>query len=134
LKNGTFLPDTEICIFIKEKKAYFNTKLPKDFYNKWWLTPRQKNDNHPTPKPPEIIRNHILLSSKLGDLILDPFVGSGTTAIEAKRCGRHYIGIDIKKSYCELAAKSLSQVTISNYAKIGIPTRNHQIKMVEVGA
>lgn len=65
------------------------------------------NDLHPTEKPPNLCRKIINSFAKLDDLILDPFMGSGTTLIAAKQLGRHAIGIEIEEKYCEIAAKRL---------------------------
>jgi len=65
--------------------------------------------DHATPKPVDLINNIIRHSSDEGDLILDPFLGSGTTAYCAKKLGRKCIGIEIAPKYCEIAAKRCSQ-------------------------
>jgi len=62
---------------------------------------------HPTPKPLRLIEKLIVDFSKEGDVVLDPFVGSGTTAVAAKKLKRKYIGIDISEKYCEVAKKRL---------------------------
>ena len=61
--------------------------------------------NHPCPKPLALIVRLIEHFSEPGDLIFDPFCGSGTTCVAAKVLGRHYIGIDISPEYCEIARK-----------------------------
>ena len=60
---------------------------------------------HPTQKPLELMIWCVEHNSKEGDLILDPFCGSGTTCVAAKMLDRHYIGIDISEKYCEIARK-----------------------------
>jgi site-specific DNA-methyltransferase (adenine-specific) len=64
---------------------------------------------HPAPFPEALARDHILSWSNEGDIVLDPFSGSGTTAKMAKHNGRRYIGIEINPEYCEIAAKRLEQ-------------------------
>ena len=64
---------------------------------------------HRTEKPVELIKFLIESYSKQGDLILDPFLGSGTTAVCAKKLNRKCIGIEIEEKYCEIAAKRCSQ-------------------------
>lgn len=64
---------------------------------------------HPTMKPEPLMCELVTLFSDPGDTILDPFMGSGTTLVAAKRLGRKAIGIEIEEKYCEIAAKRLSQ-------------------------
>jgi DNA modification methylase len=66
-------------------------------------------DQHPTEKPVALPAFFIGLHSQAGDLILDPFMGSGTTLRAAKDLGRRAIGIEIEEKYCEIAAKRMSQ-------------------------
>lgn len=65
---------------------------------------------HPTQKPEELLRKVILASSNEGDIILDPFVGSGTTVVCAKQLGREWIGIDNKEEYLKWAVDRLQNV------------------------
>jgi len=62
---------------------------------------------HPNEKPEGIVT--ALLEANKGDVILDPFLGSGTTAVAAKILGRKCVGIEISEKYCEIAAKRCSQ-------------------------
>lgn len=64
---------------------------------------------HPTQKPVEVIRYCIENSTEADQTILDPFLGSGTTAVAAKQLGRHFIGMEIEPKYCEIAERRLSQ-------------------------
>jgi site-specific DNA-methyltransferase (adenine-specific) len=68
-----------------------------------------ENFLHPTEKPIELVNWFIGLSTKEGDTVLDPFVGSGTTLRAARDMGRRAIGIEIEEKYCEIAAKRLEQ-------------------------
>lgn len=70
-------------------------------------TESPKRVRHPTPFPEELPRRLILLYTGVGDSVLDPFLGSGTTAVAAKRLGRHYIGYDISEEYCQIARQRL---------------------------
>ena len=65
---------------------------------------------HPTQKPLLLMEKILNDFSKPNDLILDPFCGSGTTCVAAKRSGRRYIGIDISEEYCDIARKRLKQI------------------------
>jgi site-specific DNA-methyltransferase (adenine-specific) len=65
--------------------------------------------DHPTQKPPKLAGHFIQLHSRPGNIVLDPFMGSGTTLVAAKNLGRRAIGIEIEEQYCELAVKQLAQ-------------------------
>ena len=72
------------------------------------IYPAVRNKNrkkHPTQKPISVLERIILASTKEGDLILDPFNGSGTTGIVASILNRKYIGIDIEKAYLDVTLK-----------------------------
>ena len=71
----------------------------------FWSMP--ENTNHPTQKPEKLIAKLILASSNQGDMVFDPFVGSGTTAVTAKKLKRHFIGIEQEKEYVALSLKRL---------------------------
>ena len=66
-----------------------------------------ENTDHPTQKPEKLVAKVILASSKPNDVVFDPFLGSGTTSVVAKKLGRRYIGIEIDEHYCCLAEKRL---------------------------
>ncbi len=109
LTCNNLLPDTEYGMFIRKPGAVFINGLRKDTYTKFWITPRQTTNGHPTPKPLKIFSCHILISSRQGATILDPFFGSGTSLIAAANHGRGFIGIEISEKYCELAVMKLAQ-------------------------
>ncbi|HUX92583.1 MAG TPA: DNA methyltransferase [Ignavibacteriaceae bacterium] len=71
----------------------------------FWSMP--ENTDHPTQKPEKLLAKIILASSNPGDLVFDPFLGSGTTAVVAKKLGRNYSGIELDEYYCCLAEKRL---------------------------
>jgi site-specific DNA-methyltransferase (adenine-specific) len=71
----------------------------------FWSMP--ENTEHPTQKPEKLIAKLMLASSNPGDLVFDPFLGSGTSAVVAKKLGRKYIGVEISEKYCAYAVKRL---------------------------
>jgi site-specific DNA-methyltransferase (adenine-specific) len=71
----------------------------------YWSMP--ENTDHPTQKPEKLLAKIILASSKPGDLVFDPFNGSGTSTVVAKKLERHYLGIEIDETYCCFAQKRL---------------------------
>jgi len=76
------------------------------------LLGKEKERYHPTQKPLKLIEELIKKYTKENDLILDPFLGSGTTAVAAKNLGRRLIGIEISEKYCEVARRRLGQEVI----------------------
>ena len=71
----------------------------------FWSMP--ENTDHPTQKPEKLLAKIILASTNPGDLILDPFAGSGTTAVTAKKLGRDFVAIESDEQYCLIAQKRL---------------------------
>lgn len=71
----------------------------------FWSMP--ENTDHPTQKPEKLVAKAILASSCPGDVVFDPFLGSGTTAVVAKKLGRRFAGIEIDENYASLALKRL---------------------------
>ena len=73
--------------------------------------PETKAGSHPAPFPEELIRRLIKFYSFCGNVVRDPFGGTGTVAVVAKKTGRHFIHVDVSKKYCQIAAERLAQVT-----------------------
>ncbi|MBK8988934.1 MAG: site-specific DNA-methyltransferase [Chloroflexi bacterium] len=73
----------------------------------FWSMP--ENTDHPTQKPEKLLAKIILASSQTGDVVLDPFLGSGTTSVVAHKLGRRFIGIEVDETYACLAEKRLAQ-------------------------
>lgn len=92
------------------KKRIADGKMARGY--DWWLINQvknvsKKNNIHSCPIPEEIARKIILSTTKEGDLIVDPFCGSGTILKVAKELKRNFIGIEISKKYCEMAQQRL---------------------------
>ncbi len=107
--GNKYLTDTEFILFFREKgvKVFgsFDTKRT------WYATPLNQADKklfgHPTCKPISILQNLIINSSNEGDVVLDPFMGSGSTAVAAKDNARNYIGFELNEEYYR---KSLDRI------------------------
>lgn len=86
-------------------KKIENRKPAKEFSrrNNWWYIPPQKGGKHPAVFPEKLAEDHIRSWSNPGDVVLDPFMGSGTTAKMAMLNGRKYIGFEISEEYCTIA-------------------------------
>jgi len=85
--------------------------------NVLYLATECSNKKHSAAFPGALPEWFIKLFTRSGDLILDPFVGSGTTAVVARKLGRHYVGIDINEDYCDLAKASLEQLELKPFQK-----------------
>ena len=77
-----------------------------------WPVARDFDPDHPTPKPVELIQRAISAASLPGDLVLDPFMGSGSTLRAALNLGRRAIGIELEERYCEIAVQRLAQMNL----------------------
>lgn len=87
----------------------FRNTYPSNFWDDisipYWSMP--ENTAHPTQKPEKLLAKLILASSNPDDIVFDPFLGSGTTSVTAKKLGRHYVGIEQNEQYCVWAEKRL---------------------------
>ena len=111
LINNNYLPDTEYIIFAREKgvKLYGNYYTKRKYYISGTNQVDKKKYKHPTIKPLPFIENHIINSSKEGDLILDCYCGSGTTLVGAIKTNRNFIGFEIDKNYYEIAKQRVEE-------------------------
>lgn len=122
------LRDVHEYILIFSKQAYGRpsransgqSSIAKAEFLDWtksvWTFPTAsaRSIGHPAPFPEELPRRLIHLYSFQGDIVLDPFCGSGTTCVAAKRAGRRYVGYEIEPSYLELAQERLAKVESEN--------------------
>ncbi len=96
----------------------YPSNLWSDVTIPFWSMP--ENTDHPTQKPEKLIAKLVLASSNPREFVLDPFLGSGTTAVVAKKLERHYCGIELNREYCCWALKRLdraeSDASIQGYA------------------
>jgi len=107
----------------KTKQGNYRLTHPSNLWTDltipFWSMP--ENTDHPTQKPEKLLAKIILASSNVGDVVLDPFMGSGTTSVVAKKTGRKYVGIERDLGYCCLAEKRLaiaaSHPSIQGYAE-----------------
>lgn len=90
-----------------ERKRKVNTEFGMR-YNIWRIKTEMK-PLHPAPFPEELVKGHVLSWSNPGDVVYDPFMGSGTTAKVAIETGRHYLGSEISSEYYEVSLKRVSQ-------------------------
>lgn len=103
--NGQYLwlSSLELCVFDRKPKAAFNLRCAHPV----WKGPVDKASAHPTPKPVWLIEQLVKASSQPGDIVLDPYMGGGSTLVSCILNGRRGIGVEIDERYCEIAAKRL---------------------------
>lgn len=112
--NNKFLSDTEYIVYVRDPGVrLYGTYETK---RKWYVSPYNKADkdmwHHPTIKPLDITMNMVVNSTGGGDaLVLDPFMGSGTTAIACIRTGRRYVGFEVDGTYWETSQRRIAQET-----------------------
>ena len=86
--------------------------LDANHNNVWKSTGRNNGKQHPTQKPIDLMERIVKTSSKEGGIILDPFIGSGTTAIACINTNRNYIGFELDKHYCDIANERIRKVRL----------------------
>lgn len=101
--DSFFLPTYEVIYMIAKKEFRLIRKANRA--GDVWYIPRETNNAHPAPFPVELPKR--IIQSTNAQIVLDPFVGSGSTAVAAKQLGRHYIGIDLSEEYCQMAEDRL---------------------------
>ena len=112
--GNKYLTDTEFILFFRER----GVKIYGEFHTKftYYLTPLNQKDKklygHPTVKPLNIVRNFIINSSLPGDIVLDPFMGSGTTAVACLETDRHFIGFETNEDYYNIALSRINEVKV----------------------
>ena len=117
-KNPT-LRDVHEYVLVASKASYGRARLGEDTISKeefleattsvWQIKPASaRRVGHPAPFPVELPRRLIELYTFAGDLVLDPFIGSGSTAVAAVQTGRHYIGYDTEPAYVEMARERVA--------------------------
>ena len=113
--NNVWLSDLEYCLYFRETGVKLNDGY--ELKSKWYQSPINKKDkdlyDHPTIKPLELVKRHILHATQENDIVLDTFLGSGTTAVACLETGRNYIGFEMDDEYYQIAqdrVKGISQI------------------------
>lgn len=115
--NNVWLSDVEYCLYFREK----GIGIPADNYqykSKWFISGINQKDKkefeHPTIKPLELVKRHILNVTNENDIVLDCFLGSGTTAVACQQTNRRYIGFEINKDYYQIAVDRLNGLSVAD--------------------
>lgn len=128
--DNTWLPDIEYCLFFREKgKVKLNDGY--ELKSKWYISPINKSDKdlykHPTIKPLELVKRHILHSTQPNNIVLDCFCGSGTTCVACKETGRRFIGMEIDPEYHKIAVDRLNGINANGQTSIFTDFENIRI-------
>lgn len=111
--NNVWLPDIEYCLYFREKGVYLNG----DYFlkSKWYTSSANKTDKdyfeHPTIKPIELVKRHLLHATQPNDIVVDFFMGSGTTCVACEDIKRQYIGFEIEPKWFKVAQSRLAKTT-----------------------
>lgn len=106
LTRANYLPDTEYIVHGFQSNCCFGEMK---WRSRFIVHPSQQHNLHPNEKPLAVVTKMVAVASREGSLIVDPFMGSGTTLLAAKLSGRRAIGIELELKYCEVAKKRLQQ-------------------------
>ena len=110
ISKKRFSQNVEFIIRIYESGTALNNLEENELYNRVFHSRVVTKKKHPTQKPTEIFERIIKLTTKEGDAVLDPFLGSGTTAVAAKRLGRVYVGIERDDKFFATAEERVASV------------------------
>lgn len=110
--NNTWLSDVEYCIYIRESNVPFSSDY--SLKHKWFVSSTNVSDKvlfeHPTIKPFELVKKHILNVTNEGDIVLDPFCGSGTTPVVCKDINRSFVAFEINPDFYKIAIDRLDGI------------------------
>ena len=103
IRNDVLVPCTEHVYWLcKDKPKVFRDSIQPEYKTEVWNITPERQKKHPAPFPEQLVRNCIQLSTEEGDLVLDPFMGSGTTALVSQNLNRKWMGFDIDEKYVNI--------------------------------
>lgn len=109
IRSDILVPCTEHIYWLcKIKPVVYRNEIDKECKGEIWSINHKRQKDHPAPFPYDLAKNCILLTTKKNDIVLDPFMGSGTAALVCKNLSRDFIGIEIDENYCDVAKKRIS--------------------------
>lgn len=110
--NNSWLPDIEYCLYFRQGGVKLNDGY--ELKHKYYVSSANVRDkdkyNHPTIKPFELVEKHLLHTTQTNDIVLDTFIGSGTTAVACKNIGRNYLGFELNKKWFDIAVDRLQNI------------------------
>ena len=125
--NGVWRGDIEYCVHARAKGAYFKGNAEEK--TKVSVHPTVVDSAHPTVKPLPIVKKYVQICSAAGHIILDPFMGSGTTGVAAIQLGRKFIGIERDPKYFDIACKRIEQAVAQGQLFAPATMKQEQVGM-----
>lgn len=126
LANNSWLSDIEYCLYFRDKGVRLNDGI--DLKSKWFISSANKNDKelykHPTIKPFDLVKRHLLHATQENDIVFDPFSCSGTTCVASKEINRNYLGIEIDNGYHKISDDRLNGINASGQTSIFTDFKN----------
>ncbi len=114
IRNDVLVPCTEHIYWLcKDKPKTFRNALDSSYIGEVWNIPPERQKKHPAPFPEQLVRNCILLATEENDIILDPFMGSGTTALVSQSLNRKWLGFEIDEKYAKIAKDRINSSILS---------------------
>ena len=111
IRKDVLLPCTEhIYWLVKSKPKTYKENIDSKYQSEVWTINPDKGNKHPAPFPEKLVENCVLLTSLENDLVLDPFLGSGTTAVVSKKLKRNFIGMELDSNYLDITRSRLENV------------------------
>lgn len=113
--NNTWVSDIEYCLYFREKGVKLNDGFAhklKSFQSSINVKDKKVYE-HPTIKPLKCVKNHLAHATQPNDIILDPYMGSGTTGVAAKQLDRRFIGYENVEKYCNIANDRIKNTKIT---------------------
>ena len=111
-RNKSWLSDIEYCLFFREKNHPVNNGY--DIKSKFYCSATNQSDKnqygHPTIKPLNLVKRHLLHTTKENDIVLDCFSGSGTTCVASRELNRRFIGIELDENYHKISVDRLNGI------------------------
>ena len=109
IRADILVPNTEHIYWLcKDKPKSDRKQIERQYFGEVWNITPKRQKGHPAPFPEELVKNCLLLSTKPGDIVFDPFMGSGTTALVAEKAGRRWIGCELDEKYISMTNERLT--------------------------
>lgn len=111
-RDRRYITDSEVAIWLTNKKGKWTFNRQNDTYDRpeynYPIVSGKEKTKHPTQKPVKLLEEILLRHSNQNDIILDPFMGSGSTGVACLNTNRNFIGVELDKQYFEIAKSRMS--------------------------